>query len=72
MEKPGNPLVALLRCPESGQTLHQASAEEIAALASKGHAFPEGALVRKDGGRAFPIRGGFPVMLLEESVDLAP
>lgn len=31
----------------------------------------EGALVREDGRAAYPIRGGLPVLLIGEAIDLA-
>lgn len=69
-EKSHADLVALLRCPDSGQTVHEATGEERRQLRELGHPCPEGALVREDGKRAFPIRDSFPVMLADEAISL--
>jgi uncharacterized protein YbaR (Trm112 family) len=60
-------LIAILRCPETRQPLHLASAAEMARLPV---GF-EGALVREDGLRAYPIREGFPILLITEALPLA-
>ncbi len=77
------PLLDALRCPESGQALRLASADEIAALnariaaggaanrAGEPLSSPvEGGLTREDGAFVYPIRGGFPILLIEESIEI--
>ena len=74
-------LLELLRCPESGQPVAEASPElvqRLEALRSKGFLLDargevvqdaiQYGLVRKDRTRFFPIREGIPVMLQEESI----
>ncbi|HZJ16845.1 MAG TPA: Trm112 family protein [Chthoniobacteraceae bacterium] len=57
-------LLALLRCPETKQTLRVATAEELAQVnLSAG-------LIREDGRVIYPIRDGIPVLLLEEAVPM--
>ena len=76
-------LLALLRCPQTMQTLSVASPEQLARLEASRAAgtlrdrtgkpvvepISEG-LIRADGLRLFPIREGIPVLLLEEAVPL--
>ena len=72
-------LLPLLRCPETEQPLSPLSPEEAARLASSGalnrggKPVPTDAdafLVREDGAVAYPVRGGIPLMLVEEGVAL--
>lgn len=61
-------LLAILCCPETKQPLHLASPEELERLP----AGLEGALIREDALRAYPIRDGFPILLIAEAIDLTP
>ena len=76
-------LLALLRCPETMQTLAIASPEQLAQVDAArvagtlrdraGNAVVEPiseGLVRADGRLLFPIRDGVPRLLLEEAVPL--
>ncbi|MCK6444970.1 MAG: hypothetical protein L6Q99_01125 [Planctomycetes bacterium] len=76
-------LLDVLACPESHQGLREATASELAAwnakiaagglknLAGKPLAEPlEGALVREDSKRLYPIKDGIPVLLIDEGVAL--
>ncbi len=66
-------LLAQLRCPESRQPLALADEATLARLReAAGDAELEGALIREDGTRAYPIRDGFPILLIAEAIDLAP
>lgn len=74
-------LLEILCCPESKQELRLADAAELAALnaaISKGEVrdasgrpvtegIPE-LLVRKDGKRGYAVRGGIPVLLVEDGL----
>ena len=54
-------VATLLVCPTSGQPLHLASATELQAWT---HPEPfEAAFVSADGTTAYPVRGGFPVLV---------
>ncbi len=76
-------LLAALRCPDSKQALTLADAvtrerlnQAIAAgnvnnLAGKAVTDPiEAGLIREDRQRLYPITDGFPIMLIDESIDL--
>jgi uncharacterized protein YbaR (Trm112 family) len=74
-------LLALLRCPETGQRLAIASpgilarvcAEKLRNRAGQPVELPlEAALVREDGAALYVVRRGIPIMLIEESVPLPP
>lgn len=56
---------ALLRCPETGQTLREATTAELGNFDAD---FPEGALVTEDASRAYPICDGFPILIASEAV----
>jgi len=56
-------VLALLRCPVTGQPLRFAAGDELQGFPGE---WPEGALVAEDGSRAYPVRDGFPVLLAEE------
>lgn len=59
-------VLALLVCPETKQRLRLATADERAAWTAP---VPfEGALVTEDGSRAYPIREGFPVIIVSEAL----
>ena len=76
-------LVALLVCPETRQDLALASEAEIGRLneairqglvktvEGKEGVPVDGALIRQDRARAYPIRDGIPVMLVAEGLDLS-
>ncbi len=77
-------LLAILRCPENHQTLSPADADTLLGLNNKivlnqlsnrGGALVEteieAGLIREDRKRLYPVRGGFPIMLLDEAIDLA-
>ena len=76
-------LLAILRCPESLQPLRLAEDSELQRLLSqarqgtlqnlagaKVEADFEALLVREDGKRAYLVRDGIPVMLIDEAVAL--
>ncbi len=72
-------LLPLLRCPETGQPLSPLPPEEAARLAASGGLNRGGKpvptdtdtfLVREDGTVAYPVRGGIPLLLVEEGVAL--
>ena len=76
-------LLAILRCPESLQPLRLAEDSELQRLlsqarqgtlqnlaGSKVEADFEALLVREDGKRAYLVRDGIPVMLIDEAVAL--
>jgi len=56
-------LLALLRCPATGQNLRPARAEDLRDFEGE---FPEGGLVTDDETLAYPIRDGFPVLVNSE------
>jgi uncharacterized protein YbaR (Trm112 family) len=76
-------LLALLRCPQTMQSLSLASVEQLAqieAIRAAGklrdragrivHEPLYGGLVRADGTLLFPIRDGIPVLLLDDALPL--
>lgn len=76
-------LVEILCCPATRQDLHLAQAQELSDLNAaisrgeisdgQGRAVKralEAALVRQDGKRAYPVRDGIPVLLVEEALVL--
>lgn len=78
-------LLERLRCPETAQPLHEASAEVLArvnAEAAQGKlANHDGkplagplaaALVTSDGARLYPVQDGIPMLLVGEAVRGAP
>lgn len=54
-------LIAVLRCPETGQPLRMATAEELARVQI------EQGLAREDGTAVYPVCDGIPVLLVEEA-----
>lgn len=76
-------LLEILACPETHQTLREATADELAALNQRiqsgeaktaaGEAVTiavEGGLVREDGTILYPIRDRIPVLLVHEGIAL--
>lgn len=76
-------LINILRCPESQQELTMADAELLSKLNRgidqkqlKNHAGElveeplEAGLIRSDRQRLYPIKDGFPIMLIDETIDL--
>ena len=78
------PLLAALRCPESGQRLRHLSEgsealEDLNRQISAGAARSRGgtpvseplgeALVREDGTLFFPFEDGFPVLLIDRAIE---
>lgn len=76
-------LLDILCCPETRQDLRLAGVEELKAINaaigtgsirdSQGRVVAEvveDALVRADGSRAYPVRGGIPVLLVDEAMVL--
>ena len=64
-------LLRRLRCPETRQPLSLADADTLARISAMTGETLEGALVREDGQRAYPIREGLPILLLDEGLDLS-
>ena len=60
-------LLEILRCPETKQSLREATKEELTNFPEPK---PEAALIREDNMRAYPVREGFPVLILEEAIVL--
>lgn len=78
-------LLEILCCPESHQTVREASAELVAEVNRairagtvknrEGAAVAEeieGGLVREDGACLYPVRNGIPIMLVGERLALPP
>ena len=57
-------LLAVLRCPESGQGLRRATAEELSRFPGP----PADGLIRDDGTLLYPVRDGFPILLKAEAL----
>ncbi len=64
-------LIARLRCPETRQALVLAADDALESV-RRACRTPdlEGALIREDGLRAYPIRDGFPILLIDEAIAL--
>jgi uncharacterized protein YbaR (Trm112 family) len=58
--------LALLRCPDTMQSLRVASDEEVNSAFGNDESV-EGALICEDGSRLYPVRDGLPVLLTSES-----
>lgn len=64
-------MIAGLRCPETRQPLSLATDAQLARILVRSRrADLEGALIREDELRAYPIEDGFPVLLIDEAIDL--
>jgi uncharacterized protein YbaR (Trm112 family) len=74
-------LLDILRCPETGQNLRAAPPDMVQELERRrvagdlldrgGKPFPEplaAGLVREDGLVFYPVRGGIPILLVEDSI----
>ncbi len=59
-------VLAMLVCPETKQPLRLASEDEVSQWTAE--TTFEGALVAGDGSRAYPIRDGFPVIVISEQL----
>lgn len=65
-----NELLKRLRCPENGQSLHLADAESLGKIQAQAGDDIDAGLIREDGQRAYPIRDGFPILLLDAAIEL--
>ena len=61
-DMPSDDLIALLRCPTSGQTLSIAPPETLARVSLAA------GLVREDGRVVYPIVDGIPLLLVDEAI----
>jgi uncharacterized protein YbaR (Trm112 family) len=77
-------LLEMLVCPEDRSPLREADAATVERLNGRieagslrnraGQAVEtplDGGLIRQDGARLYPVRGGIPVLLTDEAIDLA-
>ena len=55
----------LLRCPETGQPLREASPEELARFDAN---LREGGFITEDEARVYPIQDGFPILIAAEAI----
>lgn len=56
---------SVLRCPETGQLLREATPEELSGFAGN---LSESGFVTEDGIRVYPIRDGFPLLIVAEAI----
>jgi uncharacterized protein YbaR (Trm112 family) len=65
-------LLKILRCPESRQALRLATDDELSTL-NRGRECPvDTALIREDRQKAYPIQDGFPILLVDQAIEIDP
>jgi uncharacterized protein YbaR (Trm112 family) len=62
-------LLNILCCPSTRQSLRPATEEELIRFRGMDPAWEEG-LVTEDGRRAYPVRGGLPILLIDAAREL--
>lgn len=64
-------LLALLRCPETGQRVREMTPDELTVINAQVATPVPAGLLREDGRLVFPVFDGIPVMLLDEAIPVA-